>query len=355
MKILVIGKFYSEGFALHISENLSEMSHDVIHFDPGLRQQSKGKFFNNKINKIIGTVYNATDNVPYIRSIRIKSLYSILDAFAFELIIVCHDFLWPNEVIEIKRKTSAQVVMWFPDAFVNFGKAYFMNAPYDALFFKDPYIKYVLSDILKSKIYYLPECFNIYKHWLPEHEINYNSDYDCDITTAGNFHSWRVAFFDHFANYNVKIWGDPPPLWMPFENLKDKYQGRSVYNHEKVLAFRGAKIVINNLHFGETWGLNVRAFEAAGCGAFQMVNWRPNLDHLFKDGRELITFKSISDLKSKINYWLPRKDERFQISKAGMVRAHNEHTYSLRLNLLLNTINGKESGYPLPERNMDFL
>jgi spore maturation protein CgeB len=127
------------------------------------------------------------------------------------------------------------------------------------------------------------------------------------------------------------------------------HQGRGVYNHDKVRAFRGAKIVVNNLHYSEVWGGNARCFEAAGAGAFQMVDWRPGLGPLFEDGKELITFRTMADLKQKIDYWLPREAERRVIAEAGMRRAHAEHTYGLRLKLMLDTLAGTQRGYPTPQ------
>jgi spore maturation protein CgeB len=125
------------------------------------------------------------------------------------------------------------------------------------------------------------------------------------------------------------------------------YQGRPVHNHEKVRAFRGAKVVVNNLHYSEVWGVNARCFEAAGAGAFQMVDWRPGLTQLFEDGKELISFRNVVEMKQKLVYWLPREDERRTIAAAGMRRAHAEHTYVLRLQLLLDILAGKRHGYPM--------
>ena len=223
-----------------------------------------------------------------------------------------------------------------------------MNAPYDGLFFKDPYIVRTLGGVLASPVYYLPECFNPEKHWLPDEAIGQDPAYICDITTAGNQHSWRVAILKHLSGYDVKLWGGHPPLSLPTDPVGRMYQGRPVYNHDKVRAFRGAKIVINNLYYSEVWGVNVRCFEAAGAGAFQMVDWRPGLGQLFEDGRELIAFRGMADLKNKIDYWLPREEERRAIAEAGMRRAHSEHTYRHRLELLLDTLKGNAAGYPLP-------
>ncbi len=37
MRILIVGKFYTEGFALHIAQTLSAMGRDVHRFEPGVK------------------------------------------------------------------------------------------------------------------------------------------------------------------------------------------------------------------------------------------------------------------------------------------------------------------------------
>jgi spore maturation protein CgeB len=345
MNILVIGKFYTEGFALHIAETLTAMGHRIHRFEPGPHANRIGGRIGHRLDQVRGVLHAGTDSVPAIRRSRINELWRVADGANIDVAIVCHDFLWPSEVAELKRRTGAQVAMWFPDHLANFGRGYFMNASYDCLFFKDPYIVHRLRAVLKSPVCYLPECFNPEKHWLPEDELGCDPTYQCDITTAGGQHSWRVAFFAHLADYDVKLWGGPPPLWMSTTCVAGMQRGRPVHNHEKAKAFRGAKIVVNNLHYGEMWGVNVRTFEAAGAGAFQMVDWRPGLAQLFEDGREIISFRSMTDLKEKIDFWLPREDERRTIAEASMRRAHSEHTYRLRLDLLLATLAGRAKGF----------
>ena len=345
MNILVIGKFYTEGFALHIAETLENLAHAVRRFEPGFRSSSTSGKLGHRLDQVRGVFHSSTDSFPKMRAIRMRELWRVAEQAPLDVVIVCHDFLWPSEVAELKRRTGALVAMWFPDALVNFGRAFFMNAPYDGLFFKDPFIVHCLGDVLKSPVYYLPECFNPVKHWLPEEELGHDPVYECDITTAGNQHSWRVACYKHLTDYRVKLWGNPAPLWMAAGPVVKMHQGRGVYNHDKARAFRGAKIVVNNLHYGEVWGVNVRCFEAAGAGAFQMVDWRPGVARLFQDGKELITFRSMKDLKDKINYWLPRTDERYAIGQAAKRRAHAAHTYQKRLELLLGTLAGRASGF----------
>ena len=354
MNILVIGKFYIEGFALHIAETLSTLGHAVGRFEPGYRSDWIGGRIGHRLDQVRSFVHSASDSIPEIRARRMRALWQVVEQGPIDVVIVCHDFLWPAEVAELKRRTGAAVALWFPDHLANFGKGFFMNAPYDGLFFKDPYIVHVLAGIVASRVYYLPECFNPEQHCLPEGDVP-GPEYSCDLTTAGNLHSWRVAFFKHLGDYDVKLWGNPAPLWMDAGVVKNMHQGRGVYNHDKARAFRGAKVVLNNLHYGETWGVNVRTFEAAGAGAFQMVDARPGLHQLFDDGKELVTFSNIEDLKRKLDYWLPREDERLDIAAAGCRRAHRDHTYALRLELMLQSLNGRAHGYNLPNLEQGYL
>ncbi len=346
MNILVIGKYYSEGFALHIAETLGTMNHAVRRFEPGFKSNRIGGRIGHRLDQVRGVIHSATDSIPDIRARRMRALWRVAEQGPLDVVIVCHDFLWPGEVAELKRRTGAAVAMWFPDSLVNFGKGFFMNAPYDGLFFKDPYIVHALAGVVASPVYYLPECFNPERHCLPDGEAP-GAEYRCDITTAGNQHSWRVAFYRHLVGYDVKLWGPPAPLWMPTGPVAGMHQGRLVLNQDKARAFLGAKIVLNNLHYGEIWGLNARTFEAAGIGAFQMVDWRLGLSQLFEDGKELVSFKRMDDLREKVDYWLNRPEERLSIANAGKSRAHAEHTYRLRLSLLLDSLAQRANGFPI--------
>jgi len=348
MHILIVGKFDSEGFALHIAETLAAMGHSVCRYEAGLPSDLLGRLIGHRMRQVREVLYTTSNNLPRVRAARIKRLWATIEEAPVDLVLVCYDFLWPAEVEELKRRSKAQVALWFPDSVANFGRAFFMNAPYDGLFFKDPYIVHALCGVLQSPVYYLPECFNPERHFLPDTEIGDDPAYRCQITTAGNQHSYRVAFFQNLADFDVKIWGNPAPLWMRTGKAAHMHQGRGVYNHDKVKAFRGATIVLNNLLYSEVWGVNARCFEAAGAGAFQMVDWRPGIGQLFEDDKELITFRGISDLREKIVYWLPRNEERKAIAAAGMRRAHAAHTYKLRLDLLINTLNGTQKGYRMP-------
>ena len=348
MNILVIGNFHEEGFALHIAETLQHMGHAARRFQPGART-GPGSRIMLRVGQAKDALHAASDAIPWIRAARMRRLWRVAEEGPLDVAIVCHDFLLPGEVAELKRRTGAAVALWFPDSMAGFGRSCFMTAPYDALFMKDPFQVTRLAGIVAAPTWYLPECFDPHRHRLDRPlEEGDRVRYRCDICTAGNFHSYRAAFFSRLLDYDVKIWGNPPPVWMPETPVTRRFGGHYVTYAEKAKAFLSAKIVVNNLLPSEVCGVNARAFEAAGIGAFQMLDWRPGLGQLFADGSEVISFRGISDLVRKIDYWLERDDERQAIAQAGKSRAHSEHTYRLRLELLLATLAGRERGFPMP-------
>jgi len=348
MRLLVVASFYDDSFGQNIADTLERMGHQVARFDPEARGHATSRLAS-RLNSARGVLRAATDGIPWVRSRRISRLWRVVEAAPLDLVVVCHDLLSPGEVAELKRRTGAAVALWFPDSIAGFGRGWFMLAPYDALFFKDPFQVARLRGVLRSPVWYLPECFSPERHVLEgaltEDDL---AEYRCDICTAGNFHAYRAAFFDHLARYDVKIWGNPPPLWMSHLGIAARYAGKYLQYADKARAFLAAKIVLNNLHYTEIWGVNARTFEAAGIGAFQMLDWRPGLGQLFEDSREVITYRDVAEMLRKIEYWMPRDDERLAIGKAARRRAHAEHTYRMRLNLMLDTVAGRATGFPLP-------
>lgn len=131
--------------------------------------------------------------------------------------------------------------------------------------------------------------------------------------------------------------------------IEPMLQRKFVSNEAKSKAFRAAKIVLNSIHPAEVWGINARAFEIAGAGGFQLIDWRPGIEQLFREDEELVTFSSMKELKDKIEYYLPRDDERLKIARRGQERALLEHTYEKRLELLLRTTFSQAEGFAMPE------
>ena len=352
MKILVYGEYYTESFARHISENLNLMGHDVLEYSHSY-SHSYGSTRNNlfKNNKFVKGFKKLKEDLNFsvktFRTSRNKKFLKFITSQNPDLIIVCYDYFWSEEIEQIKKYSKSKIVLWSPDSIATFaaGRSHFMNASYDALFFKDPFIVKNMKSILGLEAYYLPECFNPHQHYLSKDKDL--APYYCDLATAGNLHSYRVAFFKQLISkgYDIKIWGIDSPDWLNKGKINEIYQGKPVYNQDKAAAFLGAKIVINNLLLSEIEGVNVRTFEAAGIGAFQLVDWRLGLEDLFLPGKEIETFKDMNELKEKIDFYLKNETLRNDIADNGKKRAYKDHTYEKRLSLLIDTVFNQSQGF----------
>ena len=346
MNIAVIGKFHTEGAALHIEETLLDMGHSVIRFDPEV-QFMQYDFLGQKIKNINKTLYQQVfHKIPSIRNVKSNELYKIYKNNEVELTIVLHDFLTKQEIEHIKKINTSPIALWFPDAVSNFQKAMFFVAGYDHLFFVDKYIVNKLKEEFDLNTHYLPQCFNPNKH--KNIQIDNEQDllkYSCDITNAGNLYPSRAALYKHLAKYNFKMWSYPMAIWLKVKELDKIMMNKPVFNIDKSKAFKAAKIVLNNLHPAVIDAVNKRGFEICGVGGFQIISDRPAVYELFEVGKEIVTYKNLSDLKAKIDFYLDPINEgkRKEIAQAGYQRALKEHTYEIRLNDLINICNINES------------
>lgn len=348
MNILIIGKYYTESFASHISSALRLMEHNTYEVEWGVRQKSEGSVLSKRYDQFKGLIYNNIKYLNIVRSIARSHVKKLTNQVKIDLVICCHDFLTYEDASFIKSLLKAPIILWFPDSISNFYRHLFMNARYDYLFFKDPYIVWNLKKDFNVNAFYLPECCNPVYHKLVELSGKDLKKYSCDICTAGNLYASRALLFSNLTEYDIKIWGNPAPLWMNTDNIKHMIQNEYVCNEEKAKAFSAAKIVINNLHPAEIWGINARSFEIPACGGFELISSRKGLDQLFVDGKELVSYNSLQDLKEKITYYLNNEEDRKIIASEGYRKAHSEHTYRKRLDLMIDTVFGNKEGFEMP-------
>lgn len=350
MRILVIGRFYEEGFALFIAEELTRLGHHVLRFDPAPGGQFGGRlryYFNRVHSAATTAVQNArmmTGHDLYGEPMR-RLLGGPGDV---DLVFSTHDYLTPADAEVIKAQTRAPMILWYPDPVWSFKRHMFLNAAYDMLFFKDPYLVHMISSKLGKRVFYMPECYSPQSLDPSMAEQPGDPAWAADICIAGSLYSYRIALFQQLADHDLKIWGMPAPPWLRAGDLAPQIQNRFVAHADKVRAFRGAKIVLNTLNPSEIWGTNVRTFEACGAGAFQIVDWRPGLSQLFEIGTEVEIFTSIADLRGKVDRYLAAPEERAAIARAGHERAARDHTYAVRLRQILDTVAGGMEGYPEP-------
>jgi len=87
----------------------------------------------------------------------------------------------------------------------------------------------------------------------------------------------------------------------------------------------------------------MRTFEAAGCQAFQLVEYKKEIGKMFKIGKEIEVFYNIADLKKKIKYYLQHPDERDEMAYKAQKKVYAEHTYHHRFEEMFRIL--KQHGF----------
>jgi spore maturation protein CgeB len=175
--------------------------------------------------------------------------------------------------------------------------------------------------------------------------------YGCDLVAAGTLHYYRARMLERFDDYDLKVWGNNAPAWLQ-TSARGGYMNHYVSCDEKAKAYSAAKILLNTMFYAEIEGVNCTLFEAAGCGAFQIADWKPSLPELFEPEREIVTFRTRQELKDKVDYYLAHPEERREIAHRACVRAHREHTYEIRLREMFGIVGLCPDSAQLPETTL---
>ena len=136
-------------------------------------------------------------------------------------------------------------------------------------------------------------------------------------------------------NISIKIWGWIPPGTTLHPDLKTSYQGEA-WGKKVVEIYQRSKIALNLVPGHMTDGGNLRTFEIPACKSLQIINKAcPNY---YQENKQIIIYKSASDLKNKLEFYLSHPQKRKIIANAGYQKTINHHTFEHRFAKLLKLL-----------------
>ena len=237
--------------------------------------------------------------------------------------------------VERLRRNGIRVAFWFPDAVSNLGRQLMFLAPYDALFFKEPHIVTRLQRNLDLPVFFLPQACN--PRW---HRPLVTPGTEPYLVIAGNMYPSRVRLLERLLAKGIplRLYGSDFPRWLGQTPVRAAHAGRSIFREEKAQVFRSAAGVLNSMHPAEISGVNVRLFEAAGSGAAVITEFRPTVPDLFSVGEEVLAFHDFDDLVDQATRLLNEHGLTARLGDAASLRAHRDHSYDLRLAVILEKV-----------------
>lgn len=155
--------------------------------------------------------------------------------------------------------------------------------------------------------------------------------YQCDIAFVGtlvpdNLYSQRVAALEALRDFDLGIWSvhDVPA------SLKPNFRGYAL-GEDMLEVFSAAKMTVNIHGDFMRYGGNMRLFEAAGVGIFQIADDLPGTHQWFTEGETIVTFRDADDLRAKVAYYLAHDAERQAIAHRAQAHVYQNHTYDQRM------------------------
>ncbi len=244
------------------------------------------------------------------------------------------------------RSMGIKTAYWFVEDFrtLTYWNTIVKNVDYFFTIQKDDFFE-ELKNIGANNYHYLPlACLPDFHKKITEINKEDEAKYACDVGFAGAGYFNRKNVFAQLVDFNFKIWGGDWYAGLPLSLLIQE-GGKRFTEEDAVKIYNYSKININ-LH-SSMWHwdvnpsgdfLNPRVYEILGCGGFQLVDRRKYMEGVFEDGKDLVVFETVDDLRKKIKYYLANEEERLAVASHGCETVRKNHTYERRIREMMNII-----------------
>jgi len=290
---------------------------------------------------------------PFLKSYVTRENNELLAAMQKEkpdvLFIVKGDYIFPESLARIKKEYSCPVVgyvwdepFYKPESNQDDYRKYNLKKGiplYDYIFTFDTfYIDEIVCEGAK-KVQYLPLATSPIRYREVAITEQERRQYDYDVCFIGMPAENRVEIFENLSEYRLGVFGDYWPEYFIRRGLKipSYYRGKAAGETVNKI-YLSSRIALNINQAQSKEGLNTRTFDIPACGAFEIVDYKKNVETHFKTDEEIVTFSTIAELKSKVDFYLKNDELRRSISARGRERVLNEHTWFHRVQEVLRTL-----------------
>jgi spore maturation protein CgeB len=279
------------------------------------------------------------NKIPFLRK-RVDNYNDLLKVLESQIKIAKPDILYMQDIsfcsstfIQSMRKyvklVIGQIACPLPDK-----KAF---VPYDLILSSLPhYVEMFRSMGLSSELFKIGfenSILNSLNHGNRIYDVVHVGGY-------GPIHDERNQLLELVATgIRVNFWGYGINNLSPKSRILENYNGES-WGIERYKIFAQSKIAITKhiaIVAGEYCNI-MTLYEATGCGALLVTDYKKNLREIFVPDKEVVTYRSPDEAITKIKYYLEHEKERQEIADAGQERTLSEHSYYNRMVELIEII-----------------
>jgi radical SAM superfamily enzyme YgiQ (UPF0313 family)/ubiquinone/menaquinone biosynthesis C-methylase UbiE len=129
----------------------------------------------------------------------------------------------------------------------------------------------------------------------------------------------------------IDFWGYGAETLAPDSAIRERHHGEA-WGRDMFYLLGASKITINrHIDVAENNANNMRLFEATGCGALLITDYKDNLGELFEIGKEVVAYHTPEECIELVRYYLAHPEEAEKIARAGQARTLRDHVYLKRM------------------------
>jgi hypothetical protein len=223
---------------------------------------------------------------------------------SFDLVIYskCNDV---SEEVFIENSKAAITCLWFMDPLITYNEEMRLKTGLVDFFCCDK------ENVLNEAKNINPNSFHVCEGFDEDVDKPIFAEKCHNVSFIGNLYGQREALLKNIEE-PVKIFN-------------------GAYGKEHAVAVSSTKI---NLNFCTSGGASDRVYKILAAGGFLITNdWAGREKH-FEDGEELVIFKTIEDLNSKITFYLNNPQEREGIAKNALKKIQKFNRKNWAINII---------------------
>jgi hypothetical protein len=155
---------------------------------------------------------------------------------------------------------------------------------------------------------------------------------------SGHHRESEVLLETLCLRYRTEVWGygiEGVPAGSP---IRKSYHG-PLWGKDMYQTLRNARIGFNrHIDIAGDYANNMRLYETTGVGSLLLTDHTSNISEMFVPGREVITYRDPDECIEGARYYLEHDRERDALALAGQKRTLEEHTYSHRMQELVDIV-----------------
>jgi spore maturation protein CgeB len=328
MRLFYISSGCGFEFQHHLSDEDENILHALVNLEKSLPNFQVEKFL--------------------LRRESIKKLYARVQQFRPNVILSFRGANLSPIIVYNLRKMGYPVIVWVVDDPYRLQTHKKLVQPYNMVITQDSN-SVAFYRQLKKPVFHLPLAVNPEKYRPQKVPEKYRSD----ICFVGSAFPVRLHYFDKLTplllRHKTFIIGQWWEKLKNYQKLKTCILNKPIPPSEVVKYYNGAKIVLNihrtdNDRKDNPFNIaahtpNNRTFEIAACRAFQLTTYRKDLGKFYELDTEIAHYSTLKELREKIIYYLHHDEERKQMAAKAYQRTLRDHSYLVRLNQLIHTLN----------------